>query len=123
MAKSFKSKANKSKIDKAAVDVVDPDAVEAEAEAGSRSTAEDTLVDSLHIDDVSDDEDGLDPASEGDDLDMDVVEYPVEPITAPEPIAEEKSFGVMSMVAGGVIGAALGFGRGHVFPALDWVVG
>ena len=118
MAKSSKSKTNKSKIDKSASDAVELDAVEAEAEIVNEAVTE-AAVDTP-LNDVPDDEDGLDPASESgaDNLDMEIVEDPVDPVdeVLPEPVAEQKSSGFVPMVAGGVIAAAIGYGAATFFP-------
>ena len=121
MAKSSKSKTSKSKIESAASDAVEVDAVVVAGDAGvSADEVIEASVESDTVDDVPDDEDGLDLASGDDhsDLDMEVIEDPVQPLVEnlPEPVVEEKSSGFVPMLAGGVIAAALGYGAATVFP-------
>lgn len=122
MAKSSKTKTGKSKIDDAVADTVEV------ADDAISDVAADTFVEADKPDDVPNDEDGLDPVSEADvtdvDLDMEIVEDPIEPTTeeTPEPeptpaiTKRQTNAGFFPLLLGGIAAGAIGYGIATYFP-------
>lgn len=120
VAKSSKIKTGKSVSDAK----IEDDVEVPEAETADVSEEADHTVSVQSVDEVPNDEDGLDPASDDPDdadLEMEIVEDPVEPAEVAEPSVapiepKSSSGGFFPLLLGGVAAGAIGYGIATYYP-------